>query len=302
MASNMQYNQPQGRMSMGYAWGSGFSHGTPMIAQAPGVDFDAFVGKDQTAQKDFIMAQRVLNVFPVGFLLFCVAMFVMPIYLVLNVGEDPTARQWFPHLTRIVIVLPVLYFITLLVHQFKGRPSRVLVTLSLIGSCLVLLIISNILLMEAYEMTPMFAAESDCMSWQPKREMQGSWELARTYYATCAQDLAKKNNITFAAAVSQYRIQDCPKYNEDVTLHPDWAYLDYLEATQWCSGWCTAGQSIWTKQRVQDACSPVVAQVIHDKMVWPLKQVCFYSVFTIAVASVVIVSIPRVLAEYGIDW
>merc|ERR1719408_443155 len=120
--------------------------------------------------------------------------------------------------------------------------------------------------MEAYEMQPMFAAEADCMSWAPKREMQESWEAARVYYATCANDLAKKHKITFAVAVSQYRIQDCPKYSEAAALHPDWAYLESLEATQWCSGWCTAGQAIWTKQHVQDACSPVVAQVIHDKV------------------------------------
>jgi hypothetical protein len=245
---------------------------------------------------------QMFPLFPTVFLMFTVAMFVMPIYLVLYVGEDPSTQQWFPHVTHIVVVLPIYYVLTFLVHMGKGAPSRMFITVSLIGSCLTLLIISNFILMEAAQMAPMFASASDCLSWAPKREMQAEWELARTYYATCMNDMAKKENVTFAAAVSDYRIQNCPNYSTAVGLHPSWEYLEHLESTQFCGGWCKSAPAMWTRDHVQDACSPVVAEILNDKVIWCLKQVCFYTVFSLAVLSVFLIYIPQVLQTYKIDW
>lgn len=240
--------------------------------------------------------------FPTAFLLFSLAVFVMPIYLVWSVGEDPNTKQWLPRITRLVMILPVVYFITFWVHVFKRAPSRLFITLSLIGSCVMLLIISDGLLIDAYEKGPMFASVGDCMSWGEKRAIEQQWEFARTYYANCMNDMSKKQSLPFAAAVHDLRIQDCPTYANVSAVHPGWAYLEYLETTQHCGGWCTASPPIWTKGNVQDACSPIVAQIIQDKIAYSLKQVCVYSVFTLFVVTAMFIGVPPFLKRHGIEW
>jgi len=248
------------------------------------------------------LAPSVMNMFPLAFLLFSLALFVLPSYLVWYVGEDVNARMWFPHITRLVLILPAVYIITYIAHVIKRAPSRFFVSVSLIGSCVMLLVISDLILLEAYEKGPMFASENDCMSWGEKREMQNQWELARTYYANCMDQMAKEEKIPFASAVADLRIQDCPNYANISAVHPDWAYLESMETTQFCGGWCTASPPLWTKTKVQDACAPVVSEIINDKIVWSLKQVCVYAVFALLVTAALLITLPALLQKYGIQW
>jgi len=59
---------------------------------------------------------------------------------------------------------------------------------------------------------------------------------------------------------------------------------------------------MWTKSLVQDACSPVVALIIQDKIVWCMKQVCLYAVVTLLVTIAILTLIPKVLKKYGYEW
>jgi len=217
------------------------------------------VAKDDVTKSLFGSTSGVLKMFPTIFLLFCLAVFVMPVYLVLYVGEDPTTQQWFPKITNFVLILPALYIVTCLFHMCSGRPSKFFVTISLLGSCMMLLIISDILLLHAYEKGPMFASATDCRSWSEKREVADEWDAARTYYATCMHQMATNKNISFAAAVTDYRIQDCPNYAKDSAFYPAWAYLQQLEVTEECGGWCTAAAPMWTKSK----CRMLAAQLWH---------------------------------------
>lgn len=257
---------------------------------------------EDVGKKVTIVPAGFLKMFPTVFLLFCAVIFVMPIYLILIIGGDINVRKWFPHISFLVMLLPVLYIITFFVHYFSRRPSRILITLSLIGSCVMLLIISDVFLFQAYHKAPMFASSLDCASWGDKREVQDQWKLARSFYASCMATKAKTESVAFAAAVHDYRIQDCPDYAEEMAKHPDWAYLQALEENEQCAGWCNVEEPMWTRSVVQDACSPVVAQILREKVQTSMKQVCLYTIFTLLVLSVVLLGVQPLLEKYGIAW
>jgi hypothetical protein len=250
----------------------------------------------------FEVPPGVLKMFPTAFLLFSLAIFVMPCFLVWYVGQDLNAQQWLPHLTNLVFILPFVYIITFIAHVLKKGPSKLFVSLSLIVSCALLLIVSDVLLMDAYEKIPLFAASGDCMSWGEKRMIEQEWKAAASYYASCMNDKATEENIPYAAAVQSLRITDCSDYATVSVSHPAWDYLQELEHTAQCGGWCTASPPLWTKGKVQDACSPVVAQAMRDNIAWVLKQVVLYTVFALLMVSVILIGIPSILERYNIEW
>lgn len=248
------------------------------------------------------IARSIVQIFPMAFLLFSAALFVMPIYLVLLIGGDINVRKWFPHISFFVCVLPILYLITFFAHHVTKRPSRILITLTLVGSCVLLLVISDVFLFEAYHKAPMFASTTDCMSWKEKRELQQQWKLAHNFYTACLGNKTQKTQSAATKLVPEHRIQDCPNYDKEMKAHPDWAYLEALEATQHCAGWCNEEEPMWTRSKVKDACSPVVAQILKDKVQPLMKKVCFYSVFTLLVISVVLIAAQPLLHKYGFVW
>jgi hypothetical protein len=249
------------------------------------------------------MSPRVLQMFPSGFLMFCFGIFSVPMALVVHLSFDPTVQMFMPQFSWTVYVLiPVLCVLTFFVHLLReGRPSRFFITATLIVSCVLLLILSDTWLLQAYQKAPAFAS-SDCMSWPEKRLMQTEWESARGFYATCMSEKSKKEGISFAGAIHAYRIQDCADYSTELRNHPQWAYLGHLEDTQNCAGWCEPGQPMWTRGETKDACSPVVAEILTDKVAWCMRQVCFYALITLMVMSVILITIRPLLEKYGIEW
>merc|ERR1719401_210597 len=245
-----------------------------------------------------------LRMFPAGFLMFCFGIFSVPYALVVHLNGDPTVQMFLPQFAWVVFVLiPVLCVLTYFVHSMRqGRPSRFFITASLILSCVLLLILSDTWLLQAYQQAPAFAASSDCESWPEKRHMQEEWKSARGFYATCMAEKSKKEGISFAAAVTTYRIQDCSDYSKELAQHPEWAYLGHLEDTQNCAGWCEPDQPMWTKGVAKDACSPVVAEILRDKVAWCTRQVLFYTLITLMVISVILITIRPLLEKYGIEW
>jgi len=249
-----------------------------------------------------LLSPRLAKTFPTLFLMFCFGVFAAPIAIVMHMGGDPTVKQFVARYSAVVLILPVIFTLAYIFHiRNRGQPNRIVITFTLILSCIVLLTLGETYLVAAYQKAPLLAS-MDCSALQEKYQIQQEWENARGFYATCMSQKADSDKISFGAAVAAYRMQDCDAYSTQLEIHPVWKYLAGLEENQRCAGWCQEEQPMWTKEHTFDACSPVVAQILQDKVEWSMKQVIFYTLFTLMVISVILISIHSLLAKLHIEW
>lgn len=251
-----------------------------------------------------LLSPGLAKTFPTAFLMFCCGVFAVPIAIVLQTGQDPSVQQFVNSHTvgTMVLVLPVTFIIAFILHiRNDGQPIRIVITVTLILSCIVLLLLGESNLITVYQKAPLLAS-MDCTVLPEKYQIQQEWENARGFYSTCMSEKAKTEGISFAAAVTAYRMEDCSAYGEQLKKHPVWKYLAGLEENQRCAGWCQEEQPMWTKEQTYDACSPVAAQILQEKVEWHMKQVVFYTLFTLLVISVILISIHSLLAKLHIEW
>lgn len=243
------------------------------------------------------------SAFPTMFTLLCLAAFIVPIWTTFHIGQDENVRRWIGrHIALAAWPLPLLYLGTHLLHVYRGAPVKIAVIACLEGSCVLLLVVANCVLVDAYRLGSAFSVR-DCYSFQGKQELELEWQQASAYYANCTAELAQLQQLPLADAVAQYRIEDCPEYAAAAGPHKvSWSYLQFLEERYSCAGWCEEHDAIWTRGHTQDACSAAVANVLLGKVQWSMLQVVSYSamMFLLLCAGLV-VGVP-LLAQFGVTW
>lgn len=239
----------------------------------------------------------VMTMFPALFTAFCFATFITPIILSYHIGRDPQVIFWIGDYIQWVIYLPVLYVGAYIYHTVYRLPSKMVMVLCLIGSCVTLLVLSDRVLLAAYDRANEFAAR-DCDTFPTKRELQREWEFARTYYANCVAAAAEESGMTYEAAYGSYRIRDCADYSAQLAAHPHWEYLGQLEEQQHCSGWCERAQPLWVGGDVRDSCSAVVGDIMMNKIQWTMMQVLVYTITVLGIVSVLLVAVGPTLWRY----
>lgn len=228
--------------------------------------------------------------FPAMFSLFCFAVFVVPIWLVYHVGSDLEVVHWITSSSKAVIALPILYVVTHVVHHFTGRPNRLLVLACTVGSAVFLLLLGDYILMKSYTLINQLVAD-DCSTFASKAQVELEWQNAKTFYASCMNDMAAANGTTvnFEEAVNRYRIQSCPEYEQQLEVNPHWSYLQQVEERYGCAGWCGRGLPLWTFRSASGPCAAAAAQVLSEKVAWTMKQVVVYSIIVLGVVSVTLI-------------
>lgn len=239
----------------------------------------------------------VMEMFPALFTAFCLATFMTPIVLSFHIGRDPQVLFWIGDYIKWVAYLPVLYLGAYVYHTVYRLPSKMVMTVCLIGSCVTILILSDRVLLAAYDRANEFAAR-DCDTFPTKRELQREWESARVYYATCVASVAEETGMTYESAYNAYRIRDCEDYAAQLAAHPHWEYLGQLEEQQLCSGWCERAQPLWVGGDVKDSCSAVVGDIMMNKVQWTMMQVLVYTITVLGIVSVLLVSVGPTLWRY----
>jgi len=243
------------------------------------------------------------SMWPSLFTLFCLMVFVTPVCLSVYIGTDTTVEYWIGNYINLVLVIPLVYLITHVVHVKRRQPVKFLVVICLPVASVFVLLLCDFVLLASYERGNQMAA-SDCDTFTKKKELETQWQMAKTYYANCAKKKADKEGISFAAATTLYRIPDCPDYEKEKkkNAHNGWEYLEHLETHQACAGWCTRGQPLWTFKDVKDSCSSVVADVMHNKVQRFMLQVVMYSVVVLGFTSLGLVAVGPVLRKHGVPW
>lgn len=230
-----------------------------------------------------------LEMFPTLFTAFCFGTFITPIVLSYHVGSDPEVLFWIGNYINWVIFLPILYVWAYIYHTIRRIPSKVVVVICLMGSCCVLLVLGEHVLLDAYDRANEFAAR-DCETFPRKMALQRSWDAAHAYHADCMQAMSTELNIPYESAVATHRIRDCSDYSTQLEQHSDWEYLARLEEHHLCAGWCQPAQALWTLGSTRDSCSSTVADIMENKIRWTMLQVVVYTVIVLGTVSTMLVA------------
>merc|ERR1711908_38807 len=82
-------------------------------------------------------------------------------------------------------------------------------------------------------------------------------------------------------------IDKCEGYQEQLRRNPGWNYLEHLETTSSCGGWCEPSTSLWAYPgEVQDPCSTSAAEDLQSEVTYPSMQVAIYDIFVLFLTAV----------------
>lgn len=104
----------------------------------------------------------------------------------------------------------------------------------------------------------------DCTTFPGKVRLEEAWQAANTLFDEC---IARQANLTGAPVVELHevtRLKNCLGYESKmVDWGVEWDYLEYLETSQRCAGWCELGRPLWgpfLTSQPHDRCSLAAAQ------------------------------------------
>lgn len=221
----------------------------------------------------------MLGIFPMAYTFFCVFIFVSPITKLARVVNDSQVYHWIGEAPQVVVWLPVIFIVFAhILHRQRRGPNRLAVIISLIGSSVVLLILSHTVMTRSVILGSQFFS-TDCTSFGEKAALERSWQAARTFQAGCGAS----SDSGFGSLVSH-----CPGYSRELISNPSWAYLESLERRFACGGLCTSDRQLWSYHGAHEADSCAVA--LGGMMQWDVRrqsmQVMVYSIFVLALTTI----------------
>lgn len=265
----------------------------------------------------------MLKLFPLLFTMVCSLLFMVPMYLILDVGTSPEmsyfTQKWF----YAVCIVPAVIFAAHVVHIRRGMPNKTSVVLALLVPSLVLFTCGNSQHLEAVDWGERLRSE-DCDATPQKKALQRAWEAAYYVYSGCLNETSNVHGYAFPTLQEHFRVQDCEEY--EAMLHgmgvaatvgrqggldtkhreggyaKEWAYLRALEEKHLCAGWCYYGTQLWGSGTNKDACSAAVADLFLMKAEPQAGEVRVMMLATLCITTVVLITLGPVLRHHGMQW
>lgn len=243
------------------------------------------------------------TLFANSFTSFLLLLFFIPLYLVISVILETNMYFWVSHdfSPYWFIILLVLYIGTHAYHVYTQKTSKWLVLLCLLLSSGSLFAVSETFIKKT-EFVYTFLVSSDCDTYSGKRLMQLSWDAADTLYIECLANESSVSGKSVAELMDVMKVQDCPTYSTELVDYPTWSYLETLETSLQCSGWCDASTPLWTTESTKDSCSVSVGFDLREYGYYTLNQVRVYSIVVLLFSALMMLQGGKILASYGIDW
>eukprot|EP00927_Polykrikos_kofoidii_P084582 TRINITY_DN8956_c0_g1_i1.p1 TRINITY_DN8956_c0_g1~~TRINITY_DN8956_c0_g1_i1.p1 ORF type:complete len:762 (-),score=95.92 TRINITY_DN8956_c0_g1_i1:32-2317(-) len=250
---------------------------------------------------DDSMKYRTSSFYPWLFSLLCIAIFASPIIEVVNLAGNMQVQFWICSRLTVVLILPLLYSVTHVVHMMRASAHRKLVIVSLVGSCIFLLVLCDWVLLIAKHKANLLLS-SDCTTFEAKHNLNQQWLNAELFYRECMNATMRETGASGSVAYGLYRIQDCYNYRILVGNNPDLPYLGALEQNYECGGWCTRNEPLWTFKTVKDSCSVTVAYELIHTVQSSMMEVVSYSTIVLVCVSLALLKVSPMLRSHGISW
>mmetsp|Transcript_135481 Transcript_135481/g.377330 ORF Transcript_135481/g.377330 Transcript_135481/m.377330 type:complete len:264 (-) Transcript_135481:51-842(-) len=255
----------------------------PLLPHAPE---DGFT---EQPQKTF----DLLRVFPMGFTFCCLILLGPPTIKCIDITFDPDFTFWCGRVPRVFTFLPLVFIlIALWRHLIRKAPSRLAVSLGLLGSSVAVMVLAIFFLEEGTSRGSILLYAS-CSS-----ELERSWQRARALFAHCL------HTRHYAIDPITLSLNECPGYAEvELEEVESWQYFAQVEHRHDCGGWCQAGPQLWGLS-FQDttACSRAVGDVFVYRIKPIGLQLLLYSFTLLILTTLGMVAWGPRLRRLGLDW
>jgi len=209
------------------------------------------------ADKNVKTRSQYRELFPSLLTIALFAVFASAIVNGVRLAREPNAKYWVGEAGYAVLVIPLLVMLSHLVQSYCRRPLY----LAIVASCAVPPLLTLVLGYMYFD--PVNAAvarllSTDCTTFPEKFQIEQAYKAASTFYDDCLAAEAKNKTLTVEAVRQDTVISQCPGYNPVASGFPrEWSYLQALEETEHCSGWCFDGEgALWTHNPTSwDSCS-----------------------------------------------
>jgi hypothetical protein len=207
-----------------------------------------------------------------GIFTLCVsAIFAAPLVVAWRLIVDPSARYWTRHqIDLIVVVVIFLVVVCHLLHMRAGRPRFWPTFFSTLFPALVLALSGYFI------MTPLGhigdeLRSPDCTSNSQKFEVEMAYRRALEIFDACVTRVASATKASVKETAPLLDLTDCAEYKsagEFSKYGREWVYLEALETSQFCSGWCTPGSpALWSRTHdTLDLCASVSGIALQEKV------------------------------------
>lgn len=250
----------------------------------------------------------MLGLFPLLFTLVCCLLFLFPSFLLAKIGWNLTASYWQPFgavMTLSLALVPLIIVGAHVIHARKMVPVKKVVIFGIFVPATIIILMADMFYESSWRKAQDLA-DRDCDAFQGKRDLQNSWEVAYYIYESCLNQTNVVSGYTRAQLQKNFRLDDCEDYSmisdEYQAYKYDWLYLEHLEKSLACSGWCYPGQQLWSKQTVKDDCSSSVSNSFYYFVRARSMQILLTMTFTLIILAAGVVCISEPMKEAGFDW
>lgn len=243
-----------------------------------------------------------------GIMTLCLfAVFGPPLIAAWRVSTDPSAKYWiggWPFWICVVVValIVVCHFWQLL----AGRPRFFPILLSGAIPALVIMVAGYFVMVPIGGVVQELAS-TDCVTYDRKVEVENAYRSALELFDSCVTRVAQATESTVQVTAPLIDLTDCAEYksSKDFQLYGrEWAYLQALEDTQFCSGWCTPGSpALWSRNHdVMDLCSNTASIVLQGKVKRLAVRMVALGAAALVVSIYAIFSLQEFMTKQGINW
>jgi hypothetical protein len=243
----------------------------------------------------------VLRLFPVAFTFICSILFTACMTQLIYINRTPTVAYFSSYWHFGLFVIPIIIATVHIVHVRNQAPNKSGVILALFLPSLLLLIDANSTLEHARERMDKLLS-TDCEAFKDKAFLQKEWEAAYSAFVTCANQTQAQAALPTPELMKDFRLQDCTEYPSLLAGHrTSWTYLQYLETSEGCSGWCYPAQQLWSIKPSKDSCSAVVSMAYRYLVLPRAREAMLLMVLTISLSAAGFLYLGPKMREWGYE-
>lgn len=200
-------------------------------------------------------------------------------------ARNPSVTYWMGQSGLLMpagVMLWVLLGHDLLSRKVVDRRLGAIVVLVL--PIMALLITAHVHKLSALDKYERLKAE-DCKHFPGKVRVEQAWQEANKIFDSCVEFHRNLSHAPLRELRLVTEVQNCAGYEVGArSWGGEWAYLEELERSQRCAGWCTVERPLWHNMvdyKPRDRCSAVAADILRGEVYRTARQVVFYCILSL---------------------
>jgi len=252
-----------------------------------GINYGSIIVDESVSEK---RSDRYQEVYPAVLTIALFALFASAIVNGVSLSQEPNAKYWVGEFGYAVLAIPVILVFAHIVQSYHRRPLFYAVLLSCAIPPLTSMVIGYNYFLPSTEVADRLLS-TDCTTFRQKYYIEQAYKAASVFFHECLASEAKNKSATVEAVKKDMVISMCPGYNPTAHGYPrEWAYLQSLEQSEQCSGWCFVGEgALWTHNPLSwDSCSAASGMTMKHTVARNAQRMVVNGLFGFFVASLVI--------------